>query len=472
MSSLPASDPSGPTPAKSRAPWIVGAVAAAAMVVGAGFGAMRWERLADLPAEDVLPLPPPASALVPTTLDLDLATSTQAEKEHGTQAVTVLVTRKQLLIGGDPTPIATFPEGLRALGAAGLPPGSKRNGRDDLFLPDLGNGLTFWHDAAKARAHAEPGELAVAVLADTSTPYRVLVEVLFTAGQSGFNRFEIAVRAADGSLRWIVSRPPQISTHDPRGARPLSLAVFVTDAGASIRARGENVAPGCDSAGPGVTIPKVAGTYDHPGLTACLRKIKDLVEGAKEETTVTLTADPAIELQTIASTMDTLKGTREAGPLFPTVYFGVARDGAAAIAAATSDRRSVPLDRSDLYRGATSAEPERPTRVKVVGNASVGSAAVSGGNLANAPAVVAGMAAGFRRCYNKGLQEDPMMKGSVRITAKIGPNGDVLAASPSGGDGLSGTVVSCIAARVSAAQFAPPSGGGATLIIPVTLTPQ
>jgi hypothetical protein len=107
-----------------------------------------------------------------------------------------------------------------------------------------------------------------------------------------------------------------------------------------------------------------------------------------------------------------------------------------------------------------------------VGNASVGGASVSGGSVANASAVVAGMAAGFRRCYNKGLAEDPTMKGSIRITAKIGPNGEVLSASPSGGGGLSGTVVSCVAARVASAQFAPPEGGGATVVIPVSFFPQ
>jgi hypothetical protein len=106
------------------------------------------------------------------------------------------------------------------------------------------------------------------------------------------------------------------------------------------------------------------------------------------------------------------------------------------------------------------------------GSAQVGGASVSGGNVANASAVVAGMAAGFRRCYNRGLQEDPNMKGSVRITAKIGPNGEVLSASPSGGGGLSGTVISCVAARVSSAQFAPPEGGGATVVIPVTFVSQ
>jgi len=107
-----------------------------------------------------------------------------------------------------------------------------------------------------------------------------------------------------------------------------------------------------------------------------------------------------------------------------------------------------------------------------VGSAQVGGAAVSGGNVANASSVVAGMSAGFRRCYNRGLQEDPSMKGSVRVTAKIGPNGEVLSATPSGGGGLSGTVISCVVARVQSAQFSPPEGGGATVVIPVTFVSQ
>jgi hypothetical protein len=107
-----------------------------------------------------------------------------------------------------------------------------------------------------------------------------------------------------------------------------------------------------------------------------------------------------------------------------------------------------------------------------VGNANVGGANVSGGSVANASAVVAKMAAGFRRCYNRGLQENPDMKGSIRITAKIGPNGEVLGASPSGGGGLSGTVISCVTSRVASAQFSPPEGGGATIVIPVSFFPQ
>ena len=123
--------------------------------------------------------------------------------------------------------------------------------------------------------------------------------------------------------------------------------------------------------------------------------------------------------------------------------------------------------------GISSSAPDGGRRRSgLVGNAQVGGGIVSGGNVGNASSVIAGMAAGFRRCYNRGLVDSPDMTGSVRITAKIGPSGEVLSASPSGGGGLSGEVVSCVAARVTSAQFAPPEGGGATIVIPVTFVTQ
>ncbi len=98
---------------------------------------------------------------------------------------------------------------------------------------------------------------------------------------------------------------------------------------------------------------------------------------------------------------------------------------------------------------------------------------VIGGEVPNAPGTVAGMGAGFRRCYYNGLnREDPTMRGTVRITAKIGPNGEVLSASATGGGTLSATVIGCMRARVASAQFSAPTGGGATLIIPITVIPQ
>lgn len=99
---------------------------------------------------------------------------------------------------------------------------------------------------------------------------------------------------------------------------------------------------------------------------------------------------------------------------------------------------------------------------------SIGGASVSGGTVSNAGAVVARMAAGFRACYRRALKADPSMRGTVRVTAKVGPSGEVQAASASGGGSLSNTLVGCVQARVAGAQFAAPTGGSATIVIPIT----
>ena len=96
-----------------------------------------------------------------------------------------------------------------------------------------------------------------------------------------------------------------------------------------------------------------------------------------------------------------------------------------------------------------------------------------GGDIFDAGGVVSGMRGGFRACYKRGLDENPTMKGSVRITAIVGANGEVKSAQPSvGGGSLSSTVVACLANRVRSAQFSPPSGGGATLVIPIIFDVQ
>ena len=122
--------------------------------------------------------------------------------------------------------------------------------------------------------------------------------------------------------------------------------------------------------------------------------------------------------------------------------------------------------------GQATATAGTETKVKgPKGNANA-SAQVSGGQVSNASRVVAGMRAGFRACYNQGLASNPDMSGSVHVTAQIGPNGEVRSASASPSGSISGAVASCIAARVRSAQFDPPQGGAATIVIPVTLVQQ
>lgn len=141
-----------------------------------------------------------------------------------------------------------------------------------------------------------------------------------------------------------------------------------------------------------------------------------------------------------------------------------------------------PLRPGVLPRGPIPGDPAPPSpttagsAIRVApppGNVSVPPPNVTGGIVPNAPGVVAGMAAGFRRCYNNELSRgDPNSRGTVRITAKIGPNGEVLSTGVSSSGNLSGTLVGCLRGRVASALFSPPEGGGATLIIPISLDHQ
>jgi hypothetical protein len=102
------------------------------------------------------------------------------------------------------------------------------------------------------------------------------------------------------------------------------------------------------------------------------------------------------------------------------------------------------------------------------GNVSA-SGQVTAGSVSNAGAVVAGMQAGFRSCYKNALKDDPSVKGSARITLKIGPAGEVQSASISGG--LPGGLLGCLRGRAQSAQFAAPSdGGSAVVVIPINLS--
>jgi len=106
------------------------------------------------------------------------------------------------------------------------------------------------------------------------------------------------------------------------------------------------------------------------------------------------------------------------------------------------------------------------------GNASVGGAAVSGGTVSNASRVVAGMRAGFRACYQRGLAENPDAAGSIRLTIRVGAGGEVAGVSASQSGSLPASVVSCVQARAQAAQFDAPEGGSAVIAVPVTFVKQ
>lgn len=95
-----------------------------------------------------------------------------------------------------------------------------------------------------------------------------------------------------------------------------------------------------------------------------------------------------------------------------------------------------------------------------------------GGGVSSAGEVVASMAPGFRRCYNRGLACDPEMKGVVRVTSKVDADGRVSEAKPTAMRGLSQGVIDCLVEVIASKTYPPPDGGGATIVIPVSFFPQ
>ncbi len=124
-----------------------------------------------------------------------------------------------------------------------------------------------------------------------------------------------------------------IDTFPPRagsGARApttqtLGLTILVVPDGFSLKARGGNVAPGCNDTGPGVAIPKKDNDWDYDALKACAQKLKGAAPEFKDEMGVTISANPPIPYQVVISTMDAVRKNEAGDELFPEVTFGVAR---------------------------------------------------------------------------------------------------------------------------------------------------
>ena len=124
-----------------------------------------------------------------------------------------------------------------------------------------------------------------------------------------------------------------IDTYPPRagsGARApttptLGLTILIVPDGFSMKAKGGNVAPGCNDTGPGIAIGKKGSDYDYDALKACAQKLKGAAPDFKDETGVTISANPPIPYQVVIATMDAVRKDSNGDEMFPDVSFGVAR---------------------------------------------------------------------------------------------------------------------------------------------------
>ncbi len=113
-------------------------------------------------------------------------------------------------------------------------------------------------------------------------------------------------------------------TRPPPSPAALRFTALVTAGGVSLKTAAGNIAPGCDGLGPGLAVPAKDGKQDFAKLAACARHLKDASPAYHEETQVTLSSDPGVDVQTLVDVMDALR-TDDRGTLFPEVAFGIVR---------------------------------------------------------------------------------------------------------------------------------------------------
>jgi biopolymer transport protein ExbD len=131
-----------------------------------------------------------SSAAVPQSDDLRLPASVM-KKAPAQEGVLVTVSKTQILVGDDK--ILSLP-GRESLVQAGVDARFKRSGPNDLFIVPLGNALMAARktDIAVRRAKGlDPSSSEAIIIADKGTPYRLLMEVLFTLGQSEYGKYHL-----------------------------------------------------------------------------------------------------------------------------------------------------------------------------------------------------------------------------------------------------------------------------------------
>jgi biopolymer transport protein ExbD len=130
-----------------------------------------------------------SSASLPQSSDLQMPKSiitTEASQE----GVAVLISKSHVVVDDNVVcPVPADP-------THGIEGKYKRSGPNDLYIVPLANALQSWRERDKQVRQATGAKdlhSEAIVIADQNTPYRLLVEVLFTLGQTEFSKFHLMV---------------------------------------------------------------------------------------------------------------------------------------------------------------------------------------------------------------------------------------------------------------------------------------
>jgi biopolymer transport protein ExbD len=133
-----------------------------------------------------------STASIPQSSDLLLPSSVlTSSPDSEPEGLPILVSKTQIIVGEAvvcPVPPDAAQYGVEAK--------YKRGSRNDYFIVPLGGALQSWRDSDK-RIRVATGKDAshseAILIADVSTPYRLLTEVMYTLGQTEFSKFHMMV---------------------------------------------------------------------------------------------------------------------------------------------------------------------------------------------------------------------------------------------------------------------------------------
>lgn len=133
-----------------------------------------------------------SSGAVPQSDDLRLPTSvltTEATQE----GVVVTVSKTQVLVGDNRVMSLPNRESMIQTGAGAK---NKRNGPNDMFITPLGNALAKARKTDKILRQMkgkDPSSSEAILIIDNTTPYRLVMEVMYTLGQNEFAKYHLMV---------------------------------------------------------------------------------------------------------------------------------------------------------------------------------------------------------------------------------------------------------------------------------------
>lgn len=130
-----------------------------------------------------------SSASLPQSSDLTIPNSVLTT-EASQEGVAVLVSKTHIIV--DDNIVCDVP----ADATHGVEGKYKRSGPTDLYIVPLANALQSWRERdrqVRIATGKDPSASEAIIIADANTPYRMLVEVLFTLGQSEFAKFHLMV---------------------------------------------------------------------------------------------------------------------------------------------------------------------------------------------------------------------------------------------------------------------------------------